>query len=174
MIGKGMKKYSEINQFNWRRRLVQSIKFTFRWGWFILLVIILTTVATRFITDPPSFSIYEATLQVDVQLPSGTGFIADNQSTALYTKLFTDPDTLNYALPQITKNKDFSGLDLRSLQSFITASPVIGTPTLQLSAIAINAKDANFLVTTVYQAFLSRYHANRMDVVNGLEKALSA
>lgn len=173
MTGKKMKKYSEINQFNWRRRLVQSIKFTFRWGWFILLAIILTTVATRFIPDTPSVSVYEATLQVNIQLPSGTGFIADNQSGALYAKLFTDPDTLSYALPLIAKNKDFpTGFDVRSLQSFITVSPVGGTPTLQLSAIGVNTKDASFLVTTVYQAFLDRFHADRLGVVNGLVKAL--
>jgi Mrp family chromosome partitioning ATPase len=174
MTGENMKKYSEINRASWRTRVVQSIRFTFRWGWFILLAIILTTVATKFIPDSPSLSVYQATFQVEVQLPAGTGFISENQSTALYTKLFTDPDTLNYALPSIAKQQDFKGIDLSTLQSFISASPVTGTRYFQLSAIATKVSDAKTLVTLVYQAFMDKYHSDRSGVVNGLERALVA
>lgn len=173
MTGETMKKYSEVNRVNWRTRFVQSLKFTFRWGWFILLAIILTTAATKFIPDTPSVTVYQATLQVQVQLPAGTGLIADNQSTGLYTKLFTNPDTLNYALPMITRQPQFQDMDLGTLQSLITASPVTGTGYFQLSATATNQQDAQFLVTTVYQAFLDKYHADRSVVVNGLETALT-
>ncbi|HZU70016.1 MAG TPA: CpsD/CapB family tyrosine-protein kinase [Ktedonobacteraceae bacterium] len=203
LTGETMKNNFEVKQPDWRGRIKRYTRFLARWGWFILLSMILTTAYTYSLPDgtapstpsghntPTSTTTskargtalftssfvtpdsYQATLQLEVQLPSTMGLIADNLSTTLYSKVFLNPDTLNLALPKLQTYPQFKDLQLYELQGMVSTTAVTGTRVLQLTATATSVDDAKLVVTTVYQAFVANFHAERLNLINGLLKALT-
>ena len=193
----------QVAQPGWRGRLTRYSRFLLRWGWFLLLSMILTTSYTYFsqvgtISTTTSSSstegratntrsgitlftpvlstpdTYQATLQLQMQLPVNMGLISGNLSTTLYSKLFLDPDTLSLALTKLNKLPGFKDLQVSELQGLVSANAITGTRVLELTAIGATPVDAITVVTSVYQAFVDNFHVERMYVLNGLLKALSS
>lgn len=203
LIGEMMKNKFEVKQPGWRGRISRYSRFLVRWGWFLLLSMILTTAYTYSIPDnsvtaPTSshssggtgvtskarsttlFSSsfvtpdsYQATLQLQMQLPATLGLIGGNLSTTLYSKVLLNPDTLNLALPELQTHQDFKDLQLSELQGMLSTNAITGTRVLELTATAPSAEDASLVVTTVYQAFVNNFHAERVYIIDGLLKALN-
>ncbi len=199
-----MKNKFEVKQPGWQSRMSRYRSFLLRWGWFLLLSMILTTAYTYSLPDSTptaptsghstssttlskargtalftsSFvtpDTFQATLQLQVQLPASLGLIADNLSTTLYSKVFLNPDTLNLALPKLqSASPDFKDLQLYTLQGMLSTTAVTGTRVLQLTATASSVDDAKLVVTTVYQAFVDNFHAERVNLINGLLKSLNS
>ncbi len=192
----------QVAQPGWRGKLTRYSRFLRRWGWFLLLSIILTTgytyftqVGTTLTTSSSSTGTratntrsgitlftpvasapdtYQATLQLQMQLPANLGLIGGNLSTTLYSKVFLDPDTLSLALTNLNKLPEFKDLQVSDLQGLVSTNAITGTRVLELTALGATPDDAITVVTNVYQAFVDNFHAERMYVLNGLLKALSS
>src|SRR5229473_8294893 len=101
------------NQKGWRIRLAEYSKLLLRWGWFVALAIIVITFASSRIPDALTVSSYQATLRVQVRLPSGLSAATSiDTATTFYSGLLVSPATLNSALLQITKLQQFKDLQL--------------------------------------------------------------
>jgi Mrp family chromosome partitioning ATPase len=149
-------------------------KFLLHWSWYIVLSITLISVASALIPDIPSPESYQATLQVQVQLPSGLDNAANVKSTAtFFSGLFVSPSTLDLALSTLHRTSNFRTLQLLTLQSVVTAVPVHNTNEILLTALGDTQQDASTLVTGIYQALLQRVHTQRSVVVNGLNTILT-
>ena len=163
-----------VSRMDWRIKLTQYGKFLLRWGWFVTLSVVTITVCSFFLPDSLSANSYQATLQIQVPLPSGLGGLpTTNNTTAFFSSVILSPSTLSLALPVITKNPQFNGLLLTDLESLVTATPVPDTPQILLSTVSDTKQDTSFLVTTVYQAFLQYLHDQRYSVFNQLHSSLT-
>jgi Mrp family chromosome partitioning ATPase/capsular polysaccharide biosynthesis protein len=170
-----MNAYLYSNRTSWRSRLARYSKLLLRRGWFVALTIILVTVCSIFIPDSPSADSYQATLQVQVQLP---GILNDqghiNATATFFSKYFVDPSTLSLALSKLNVLQQFHTLQTSDLQSLVSATPVTNTNVVALNALGDTPQDATTIVTDVYQASLQKVHTERSFVVNGLNTALSS
>ena len=168
----------QVNRIGWRIRLAQYSKFLLRWGWFVVLSVMTITVCSFFIPDSLSSPIVQATLQIQVPLPSGLGGLpTTNNTTAYFSSVLLSPASLSLALPEINNNLGkaqlSSPIQLTDLASLVTATPIPDTPQILLSAVGSNDQGASFLVTTVYNAFLHYLHDERNTVFNELHNALT-
>lgn len=169
-----------VNRVDWRMKLAQYVRFALRWGWFVALTVMTVTVCSLIIPDAPPVSIYQATLQVQVPIPSGlTGLPTTNNTTAFFSSVMLSPSTLSLAIPEINKPENiknhpfFKDFQLISLESVVTAAPVTDIPQILLSATSDSEPDAKFLVTTVYQGFLHYLHDQRYSIYNELHGDLT-
>ena len=168
----------QVNRIDWRIRLAQYSKFLLRWGWFVTLSVMTITVCSFFIPDSLSSSFVQATLQIQVPLPSGLGGLpTTNNTTAYFSSVLLSPASLSLALPEINNNLGKAQLSapiqLTDLASLVTATPIPDTPQILLSAVGINNDGASFLVKTVYDGFLHYLHDERNNVFNNLHSALT-
>lgn len=148
-----------INQRSWKSHLRSYMKFLFRWGWFIVLSIILATGTSYLLADVTTPPAYDATLRIQIPLPTNLASTQDlNNSTSFFASLFVSPPTLSLVLPK------YAGYQLSDLQSLITTAPVSGTNYFTLSATGARPQDATTLVTDVYNAALTELHARRSDM----------
>jgi Mrp family chromosome partitioning ATPase len=154
------------NHARWQSLLVR-FRFLLRWGWFVLLSMALVTICSSFIPNSVSGDGYQATLQVQVQLPTGYSIGDYNTTTAFFSALFTSPSSLTLALP---RHKD---LQLSDLQGLVIAKPVLDSSIVQLSALGSTPQDATQLVMDVYQAALSNLNGRHTEVVNALKGILT-
>ncbi len=163
-----MNTYHRIDQKTWKSRLSSYMKFLLRWGWFIVLSMILATAITYLIPDVTTPPTYQATLRIQIPLPTNLDGTQDlNNSTSFFSSLFISPPTLSLVLP---KYKDFQ---LSDLQSLVTTAPVGDTNYFTLSAIGATPHDATALVTDVYNAALTELHARRSEIDAKLTAALN-
>lgn len=157
-----------VNQASWRDQLAPSSKLLLRWGWFVVLSIIVTTAFSILIPDIPAVDSYQATLVVQINLPPElTGPVDVNDTTTFFSQLFVSPDTLSLVLPKHPE------LQLSDLLSFVTATPVTDTNIVQLTASDFTEKDAGKLVTDIYQALVQNVSNKRSKVLDGLYQALN-
>lgn len=164
-----MKNYHRINKANWPSWLAPYGTFLLRWGWFVVLSMILTTLCSSFLRGIPSADSYQATLQVQVRMHvSKDGIDALNNNTQVFSGLFTSPGTLRLVLP---KHQE---LQLSDLQGLVSATPVEDTDVILLNALGDMPQAAATLVIDVYQAFLHEISTSRSLVIDGLNAALSA
>src|SRR5258708_39982906 len=144
------------NQKGWRVQLAEYSKLLLRWGWFVALAMIVITLASSRIPDALSVSSYQATLRVQVRLPGGlNGATTMDAATTFYSGLLASPVTLNSALLQITKLKQFKDLQLSDLEAAVRATPVLSTNEVLLVASSDTPQYATILVTNVYQALIN-------------------
>ena len=165
-----------VNRVDWRMKLVQYVKFFLRWGWFVALTVITITACSLVIPDTLSIPTYQATLQIQVPLPSGlSGLPTTNNTTAFFSGVMLSPSTLSLALPEISNNKNsfFNNFTLTALESVVTATGVPDTPQILLSAVGDSSPDAQFLVQAVYHGFQQYLHDQRYSVYNELHSALT-
>lgn len=169
-----MKSTISESQADWRLWLGLGSKFLLHWGWFVLLSMILVTLLSIRLSDTPSTASYDATLNIQLQLPAGTNSKAAADTTGVFFQnLLMSPDTLSLALPKLTALKQFQGFQLADLEGSIFASAVTGTNSVQLSANADTSGDAVVLVTVVYQALEDKLHNQRMPMIQGLTASLN-
>ncbi len=169
-----MHAYLHKNQAAWRIRLAEYSKLLLRWGWFVALAIIVITFASSRIPDALSVSSYQATLRVQVRLPSGLSAATSiDAATTFYSGLLVSPATLNSALLQITKLQQFKDLQLSDLEAAVRAAPVLSTNEVLLVASSDTPQDATILVTNVYQALINEMQHENTLVVNSLNNALN-
>ncbi len=155
-------------------RLALYGRFLLHWSWYIVLSMTVISVASALIPDIPSQESYQATLQVQVQLPSGFDNAANVKSTStFFSGLFVSPGTLDLALSTLHRTPKFRTLQLLSLQTIVTAVPVLNTNEILLNALGDTPQDASTLVTSIYQALLQKVHTQRSLVVNGLNTILT-
>src|SRR6266487_5152650 len=155
-------------------RLALYGRFLLHWSWYIILSMTVISVASALIPDIPSQESYQATLQVQVQLPSGLDNTANVKSTStFFSGLFVSPGTLDLALSKLHRTPKFRTLQLLTLQTIVTAVPVLNTNEILLNALGDTPQDASTLVTSIYQALLQRVHTQRSVVVNGLNTILT-
>jgi protein-tyrosine kinase len=174
MTGEIMSTPLRRTQRGWRVQLAEFSKLLVRWGWFVALAIIVTTLASSCIPDAVSVSSYQAALKVQVRLPSGMhGANSTNTSTTFYAGLLVSPATLNAALFQIKKLRQFRDLQLSDLEAAVTATPTLGTAEILLNASSDTPQDAAVLVTNVYQALINEVQHEDTLVVNSLNNALN-
>jgi Mrp family chromosome partitioning ATPase len=168
-----MNNYFSLKQADWRSHLAPYTQFLLRWGWFVVLSIILITVCSRLIPDTPSMDSYQATLYVQVQLITGRDN-PDEQSiaTTFFSEFFTSSNTLSLALPKLNKLPQFHRMQLSDLEALVTITHVNNTSTILLSAQEDTPDDAIILVTNVYQTFLQKAQNERSLVINGLNTVL--
>ncbi len=167
-------KQANNKQTKQQSRLALYGRFLLHWCWYIILSMTLISAASVFIPDTPSLESYQATLQVQVQLPSGINNAANIKSTAtFFSGLFLSPSTLDLALSTLHRTPKFRTLQLLTLQTVVTAVPVVRTNEILLSALGGTQQDATTLVTSIYQALLQRIHTQRSVVVDGLNTILT-
>lgn len=164
----------KMKRVDLRSRWIQYSKFLLRWGWFVLLTIILAITITKLTPDAASTSVYQASLQVQISLPNGSGVIAQTNAATFFSNLMASPSTLSLAVPKLNKLPQFQSLDLSSLQSLVTASTVTGINVIQLNAISDTPQDATIIANNVYQAFLETVHFQRSTVIDGLRTSLNS
>ena len=168
-----MSTYIEIKKESWRTRFAPYSRVLLRWGWFVLLLMIVVTVASSIIPDSASSTGYQAQMQVQVELLGNAGISNAKDATKFFIGTMLDADTLNLALPKLAKMQQFQGLQLASLGSLVTVSDIRGSNVFNLIGVSDSPQDATIVVKTVFQAFLDKIHADRGKVVNGLVAALN-
>src|SRR5258708_38416979 len=174
MTGEIMNIHLHRYQKGWRVHLAEYSKLLLRWGWFVALAMIVITLASSRIPDALSVSSYQATLRVQVRLPGGlNGPTTMDAATTFYSGLLPSPVTLNSALLQITKLKQFKDLQLSDLEAAVRATPVLSTNEVLLVASRDTPQDATMLVTNVYQAVINEMQHENALVVNSLNNALN-
>src|SRR6516164_5449493 len=77
-------KKENSKQAKQQSRLASYSRFLLHWSWYIILSMTLISVASVLIPDTPSLESYQATLQVQVQLPSGFDNAAQVKSSATF------------------------------------------------------------------------------------------
>ncbi|HEU5227214.1 MAG TPA: CpsD/CapB family tyrosine-protein kinase [Ktedonobacteraceae bacterium] len=130
-------------------KLVPYKTFLLRWGWFIVLSMLVTTITTAFVADVQYPPAYQAILLIQSPRPGSFGLSTttpQSDTGTFYADYFVSPATLSLVLP---KYKD---LQLSDLQSMVSVFPVTGTNVVQLSAEGNTPKDAVQLVDDVYAA----------------------
>lgn len=163
----------EIKKESWRTRFAPYSRLLLRWGWFILLLMLVITIASSIIPDSASSTGYQAQLQVQVELLGNAGINNATDATKFFIDTFSNPDTLNLALPKLAKLPQFQGLQLADLESLVIISDVKDTNVFNLISVSDSPQDASIIAKTVFQAFLDRVHNDRAKVVNGLVAALN-
>jgi Mrp family chromosome partitioning ATPase len=168
-----MSAYIEIKKESWRTRSAPYTRVLLQWGWFVLLLMLVVTVASNFIPDSASSTGYQAELQVQVELLGSAGLSTAKDATKFFIETFSNPDTLNLALPKLAKLPQFKGLQLESLESLVVVSNIKKSNILNVTGVSDSPQDASIIAKTVYQAFLDKIHNDRSEVVNGLVAALN-
>ncbi|MHB8596663.1 MAG: tyrosine-protein kinase family protein [Ktedonobacteraceae bacterium] len=168
-----MSAYIEIKKESWRTRSAPFTRLLLRWGWFVLLLMIVVTVASSIIPDSASSTGYQAELQVQVELLGSAGINNAKDATKFFIDTLSNPDTLNLALPKLAKLPQFKGLQLVNLESLVVISDIKKTNLLSVIGVSDSPQDATIIARTVFQAFLDRIHKDRSQVVNGLVAALN-
>lgn len=163
----------ESSQNGWLSKWLVNGKFVFRWGWFLLLSMLLTTVCSYFILDPVSSDSYQATLQVQVRASSGTS----NQgatTTTFFANLLQSPGVLDLALTRLHRYPQFKAYLLVDLQNgLVTATVIKNTSVIQLSGYGDTASDATLIVSTVYDALIQKIQTDRASVIDGINARLN-
>jgi Mrp family chromosome partitioning ATPase len=158
-----------LSRKSWLVHLATALRFLLRWGWFLLLCIVATTLTSLLLPDPPPVATYQASLQVQVILPTGhNSLVGTATSTSFYAGLFMSPATISLLLPQ------YPGQSVSDLQPLILATPVTGTAIVQLSAQGDSAADASKLVNAVYQAAVQEIQTKQSKMTNNLTLILTA
>jgi len=155
-------------------KLVPYKTFLLRWGWFIALAMLVTTITTAFVPDVQYPPTYQATLLIQSPRPGNFSLPEDAASQAgagvFYTNYFVSTATLSLVLP---KYKD---LQLSDLQSMVSVVPVFGTNVVQLSADGDTPQEAIQLVNDVYVAGTTQVNEQRLkldqELINNLNKDL--
>lgn len=173
-----MSSYSQINQMQTGTQLASYTKILLRWGWYLVLAAVLVTVCSIFIPDTASPDTYQATLQVQIELTNNgivplNGTVSTANAAAFFTQLFTSPDTLNLALPELHKKPQFHNFQLSDLQMAVTATPIASSNFVQLNVLADTSQNASTIVTAIYDAFLQRIQTERGFIVDRLKTGLS-
>jgi Mrp family chromosome partitioning ATPase len=149
-------------------------RFVFRWGWFIFLSMILTTVCSYFIPDLVSYDSYQATLQVQVPVGSGTS-VQGTTTTAFFAGLLQSPGVLDLALTRLHTYQQFKAYLLVDLQGGrVTATVIKGTSVIQLSGYGDTPRDATLIISAVYDALIQKIQKDRASVINGINARLNA
>jgi Mrp family chromosome partitioning ATPase len=170
-----MKSTQPRGERGWLARLGAYCKLLLRWGWFVALTMGVVTLASSRIPDATPVGSYQATLRVQVRLPSGlNGALNTSVASTFYAGLLVSPATLNAALLQVDRLPPLKDLHLSDLQSAVTATPVVGTDEVLLSASSDTPQDAAALATGVYQALVNEMQQQNSLVVNDLISALKA
>src|SRR5260370_2023626 len=174
MSSKIMHAHLHKNQAAWRLRIDEYSKLLLSWGWFVALAIIVITFASSRIPDALSVSSYQATLRVQVRLPSGLSAATSiDTATTFYSGLLVSPATLNSAVLQITKRQQFKDLQLSDLEAAVRAALLLSPNEVLLVASSDTPQDATILVTNVYQALINEMQHENALVVNSLNNALN-
>lgn len=172
-----MSAYIEIKKESWHARFAPYTRLLLRWGWFVLLLMIVVTVVNSNIPDSTSLTGYQAQLQVQVELLGNAGISNAKDATKFFLDTMLDNDTLNLALPKLAKLPLFQNVppadQLASLESSVSASNIKGANVFNLIGVSDSPQDASTVVKTVFQAFLDKIHNERGKVVNGLVAALN-
>lgn len=168
-----MTTYIEIKKESWSTRIAPYTRLLLRWGWFILLLMLVVTVASSIIPDSAASTGYQAELQVQVELLGSAGLSTAKDATKFFIETFSNPDTLNLALPKLAKLPQFKGLQLVNLESLVVISNIKKSNILNVTGVSDSPQDASLIARTVYQAFLDKIHNDRSKVVNGLVAALN-
>ncbi|GAC1650521.1 MAG: hypothetical protein NVS4B12_20380 [Ktedonobacteraceae bacterium] len=166
---------------NWLSAITPYTKLLLRWGWFIVLCMVVTTVTTFFLPDPPVLYSYTATLRIQATLPTtADGRVNVNNSTAFYTALFANKITLTPLIQKYKSKYPGATADdiLGALQSSVVATPVIDTNFILLSAtptfyVPATAQDAVKLVNDAFNAAVNEIHLRRSKVVDDLTVTLT-
>ena len=101
--------YIEIKKESWRTRYAPLSRLLLRWGWFVLLLMIVITIASSLIPDSASSTGYQAQLQVQVELLGSAGISNAKDATKFFIGTMLDPDTLSLAVPKLAKSSQFQG-----------------------------------------------------------------
>src|SRR5579875_367222 len=143
------------------------LKVLWRWGWFLLLSMAVTTVISLLLPEAPAPASYQATLKVQVILPPDQNTAGHmNTATTFYASLFTSPATLSLLLPA------YHDTTVNNLQTLITATPVTNSAVVELSATGDTAQDASNLVMAAYNAALQELQNKRLTLTKSLAVAL--
>ncbi|GAC1354890.1 MAG: hypothetical protein NVS4B11_20410 [Ktedonobacteraceae bacterium] len=142
---------------------------------------VVTTVTTFFLPDPPVLYSYTATLHVQATLPtSAAGRVNVNASTAFYSALFANKVTLTPLVSKYAAKYPGATADdiLGALQISIVATPIVNTNVILLSAtptfyVPMTSKDAIKLVNDAFDAAVTEIHLKRSKVVDDLILALT-
>jgi hypothetical protein len=157
------------------RSLKQSVsgKFVLRWGWFVLLSMVLTTVCSYFIPDLISYESYQATLQVQVHAISGTS-LQGKATTTFFAGLLQSPGVLDLALTRLHTYPQFNDYVLADLQDgLVTATVIRSTNVIQLSGYGDTSRDATLIVSAVYEALIQKIQKDRASVIDGINIRLN-
>ena len=138
--------------------------FLWRWGWFIVLVMVVTTVTTALLPDSQASPSYQATLLIQSPRPDkfGLSITPLGDASTFYSSYFISPVALNLVLPK------YKGWQLSDLQALVSISPVVGTNVVELIASGETAKDAVALVNDVYAAGIAAINTQRFKLVNAM------
>ena len=170
-----------MNSISWQSKIKPYTQLLFRWGWFIILCMVATTVTTFFFPDYASPDTYTATLRIQVTLPTTTSNskVDVNNTTAFYASLFTKDTTLSPLVNKyLAKYPGTSNNDvLSALQSSIVTLPITGTNYFTLSATPsfynASQKDATTLVNDVFNAGVQELRTKRNSLITNLTTALN-
>jgi Mrp family chromosome partitioning ATPase len=146
-----------------------------RWVWFILLSVVLTTVCSYFIADPPLDDRYEAVLHVQVYAVGDGRSVEAKATTAFYVSLLQSPGVLDLALTRLHTYPQFKPYRLVDLQSgLVTVHVIHKTNVILLAAYGDTAQDASLIATAVYTALIEKIRQDRSAILNGIMARLSA
>lgn len=149
-------------------------KFALRWGWFVLLSMVLTTVCSYFIPDLVSYESYQATLQVQVRVASGVS-LQGADTTKFFAGLLQSPGVLDLALTRLHTYPQFKEYTLVDLQDgLVTATVIKGTSVIQLSGYGDTSRDATLIVSAVYDVLIQKIQKDRASVIDGISARLNA
>ena len=153
---------------SWLSHLAPYLRFVWRWGWFLLLSMLVPTVISLLLPDAPASTSYQATLKIQVILPLAQNTaVGMDTSTKFYAALFTSPATISLLLPE------YHGETISDLQPLILATPVATSSIVELSASGDSAHNASQLVTDIYSAALKELQDRRSNLTNSLTIALN-
>jgi hypothetical protein len=149
-------------------------KFVLRWGWFVLLSMLLTTVCSYFIPDTASYEQYQATLQVQVRVTSSTS-LQGIATTTFFASLLQSPGVSDLALTRLHTYPQFKAYEPVDLQDgLVTATVIKGTNVIQLSGYGDTSRDATLIVKAVYDALIQKIQKDRVSVLDGINARLNA
>jgi Mrp family chromosome partitioning ATPase len=147
--------------------------FVLHWGWFIFLSMALTTVCSYFIPDPVSYNSYQATLQVQVRIDTGTS-IQGIKTVTFFANLLLSPGVLDLALTRLHSYPQFKKYLLVDLEDrLVTAIVIKDTNIIQLSGYGGTSRDATLIVNAVYNALLQKIQKDRASVIDGISARLN-
>jgi hypothetical protein len=153
---------------------VVGIRFVRRWGWFIVLSMLLTTVCSYYIPDLVSPTAYRATLQVQVHAVAGTS-VQGKVTTAFFASLLQSPGVLDLALTSLRAYPEFKAYVLADLQNGrVTATVVKNTNIIQLAGYADSSRDAALIVSTIYNVLVQNVQKDRAQVIDAINTRLNA
>jgi Mrp family chromosome partitioning ATPase len=163
----------KISLCGWLSKWLVNSRFVFRWGWFVLLSMILTTVCSYFIPDLVSYDSYQATLQVQVRGYSSIS-VQGATTTAFFAGLLLSPGVLDLALTRLHTYPQFKEYLLVDLQDgLVTATVIKATDVIQLSGYGDTSRDAALIVSAVYDALIQKIQKDRASVIDGINARLN-